>query len=695
MSRSFQTAALLAALASAPAAAGTRMTGGQQAVHRSASAAAGGESSGTGLRLLASVGEVASGAHLGASLSLRAGLLPVFVQPGAVASISAVSKSTGELELSWNAPGLDGDAFDVSGGVFRVDYSTDAAYPFSPSSFKLEIPAAHSPGQLYSRRIPGLLPNATYYARVYLGDAAKTFADYSDPFENSTLANAVDPSISAVYPSSVAISWALAAGGAAGYQAAGSSAAFGVGLDLTSSTPSGAPLTLVVSGLSPGTTYFFRVASLNWQSDRSYSVILATVTPVDILPLPVLGFAASGNPGQRTAVLSWTNPAFAGLQGVLVLVSTSAFESPIADGSSYAPGQSLPAGELVRSTATAVSLSDAGLLLNTTYYYRARSIARNSAYPCVSTTLFLDLPPMTPAGLRAGLAAGASAVTISWSAVKTSADGTPWRAAGAPQGFELARYEVLRATSIARASWSAVASLAASATSYSEALPAPGAVYYYKIVARDAYPDSDSAMAVSTQGDLYAVAKDGVTRLKIPSSLTADLLAASGRHGDLVARAELVPEDSGATVLSSARLRLLKSPSGAEVSDFRFSRPEAEVALAYNAQGGLVVPSGAGPAAAISESDAAARLGLYWDAGAGRFVKLFGRVDPAARTVTVAGGLPGRYQIRALARNAELSFDRSGPPTRRSRPTATGSTTSSSSPSTIRATRRSREASMT
>jgi hypothetical protein len=58
MSRSFQTAALLAALASAPAAAGTRMTGGQQAVHRSASAAAGGESSGTGLRLLASVGEV-------------------------------------------------------------------------------------------------------------------------------------------------------------------------------------------------------------------------------------------------------------------------------------------------------------------------------------------------------------------------------------------------------------------------------------------------------------------------------------------------------------------------------------------------------------------------------------------------------------------------------------------------------------
>lgn len=663
--RFFAPVLLGALLQGVPAWAGARMSGGQVVVSRSASAAAGGEMAGTGFKLLLSGGEAGAAAHFGPTLSLRSGLMPVFVSPGAVTELVAVSKSTGDLELAWTAPGRDGFVGNVSGGVFRIDYSTDPAHPFTPTLFKTELAATHAPGQAYTYLVSGLLPNATYYARVYLGDEAKVFADDGDRLDESTLARAPDPFFADVSPSSVAISWPIPSGSAAGYEATGSSTPFGAPgprLDVTSATANASAATLVITGLLPGTTYFFRVASLNWQSDRNYSVILATFTPQSGQPLPVAGLSVSGSPSARTAQVAWSNPAFSGFTGVLVLVSTSPFESPITDGTTYAPGQLLAGGEAVLSTRAASAVSDAGLQLDTTYYYRARTIGQGPAYSVsVSTTLFLDLPPMAVAGLRAALSADRSSVTISWSEVQSSADGTPWRVGGAPQGFELSRYEVLRATSIVRAGWAAVASLSSGATSYLDALPVPGAVYYYKIEARDAYPESDAAMAVSTEGDLYAVASDGVTRLKMPRALAGDLLAASSRYGsDLLARAELSPQDSGGNVLSSARFRVRKSPSGVDVGDFRFSRPQAEVSVAYQAVGGVLVPAGAQPAAApIPESDAARRLGLYWDAGS-RFVKVFGRVDPAERAVGVTGEFPGSYQVRALLREETLAFDRSG-----------------------------------
>ncbi|MEK7745693.1 MAG: gliding motility-associated C-terminal domain-containing protein, partial [Elusimicrobiota bacterium] len=61
-------------------------------------------------------------------------------------------------------------------------------------------------------------------------------------------------------------------------------------------------------------------------------------------------------------------------------------------------------------------------------------------------------------------------------------------------------------------------------------------------------------------------------------------------------------------------------------------------------------------AASVPAAEAGKSLGLYWDNGT-KYVKLYGKVDPAAQTVSVQGAMPGSYQIRSLVREQGFSFD--------------------------------------
>ncbi|MDE2141434.1 MAG: gliding motility-associated C-terminal domain-containing protein [Elusimicrobia bacterium] len=649
---------LLALLAPRGLHAEPKLAGGAVAVARSVVARGGGLSSGGGLILDSTVGENAVSTASGAGYATSPGLMALIAQPGSVTSITAVSKDTGTLTLSWVSPGLDGFAGNVAAGFYRIDSSSDPAHVFDPTVFTTEFATAVTAGSTQTWTLTGLLANTTYYSRVYLADARKVASETSAPSAESSLARA--PAASAftgVFATSVTISWTLPAGGAEGFRLDASSTNFLGGALVSSRTPSGTVVTLTVAGLQPATTYFFNLGSLDWQSDLNFNTVLTTRTASGGVP-PIQSLAVAGDALNRRATLTWTNPAFPNSAGVTILVSTNPIAAALADGTPYPLGMVFADGSVVKSTVAAASYAEAPLVLDATAYFSLYSRDASNVYSvAVSTYLVLDLPPMAPAGLQGGLSSGATVFLMNWAGITSNLDGSAFSKPGLPTAWEFDHYDVYRATGIVSANWVWIGSAPASALSYAAAVPAPGAVYYYQVVSRDAFLGglSDSAMAIDTLGDLWAVHPDRITRLEIPAPLAGVVAAGGNSTGKpLLVRAEDRPQDLAGRVVKSASFAPVASPSN-QPAVLPTGGAGYPIALHYATAGGFIVPSSAGTAA----TNDPANLSAYYVDGA-KAAQIYGRVDPVAQEVRVQSGLVGNYQVRTVLRSQAFNFDVSG-----------------------------------
>jgi len=646
---------------------GEPMTGASKALGADVSASGGGISSSASFALLSSVGEPVTEPFSGAARRLRAGYAPLSSQPGTITSLAAVSKSTGSLELEWSAPGADGFLGRVSNGFYRVDLSQDPLHSFAPTAFTAERSTSASPGERHRLSLSGLSPNTTYYAHVYLGDDGKVFAEDSAPGAESTLANVpASPVLSGVFASSVTFVWNLPAGGAAGFTVDASSSGYVGGSVFSTTTHSGAAVTLTVTGLSYLTTYHFRLGSLNWQDDRNFTTLIATCTRLGG-PLPIEDLASVPNALGKTVSFTWTVKPYADPDGVLVQMSTSPIVSDPANGTAYAQGSAFPDGSVVAASSAASSHLSAGLLLDATYYFRFFAHDTSKEYStAVSTAAFLDLAPMAPAGLASSLNQDGTRITIRWSPVSSNLDGTPFRLAAALSRIhELSHYDVYRATGILRPTWVWVASAPAAASECSAEVPDPSEVYFYRVDTRDAYSPKDRAMAVDTLHNVYALGQDGVTRFMVPASLTGTLRPeGNSEAAPLLARVEERGGDVGDRVVKSVSLDVFKSPGNETWRDFRFPYAGLDVAMRYEVAGGVVQPSAFTSAAtaatalkpAVSAMEASRWLGAYWHNGR-EYVRMFGNVDESEQTVRLQSALPGAYQIRTMFRTDAVSLD--------------------------------------
>ena len=353
--------------------AGSKLTGAGVRIPRTLSSVGGDLLTSVLLAMNNAVGETAIHESSGGTFKLSSGLMNILAQPGSVTAITAVTKSTGTLDLAWAAPGLDGFQGAVT-GFYRIDYSSDPLHVFDPTLFKTEFSTTVTPGQAQSLRVAGLLANTTYYSKIYLADARKYFAEDSKRGDESTLANIpVDPVLANIGVTSVTITWTLPNSGAEGFRMDSSTTSFGSllpgGAVITSATPNGLQVSLTMNGLAPETTYFFKVASLNWQGDKNFTTVLAARTRRSNAPLGVLNLAALPDSLSRTVSVTWTNPNFDNQQGVVVLLSTSAVSPSVADGLVFTPGQTLGDSSIVKSNLMGTSFNDAGLVLDTTYFY--------------------------------------------------------------------------------------------------------------------------------------------------------------------------------------------------------------------------------------------------------------------------------------------------------------------------------------
>lgn len=642
------------------------MSGGSMAVARWAGNSQGQVSSGGGFSLNTSIGEAAFSSVSAAGFSVNPGYIKLAAQPGSVVSITAVSKSTGTLELAWVAPGADGFQGSVGNGVYRLDYSSEPAHIFEPTVFKTEFSTSVVPGQAQQLAIEGLQPNTTYYTKIYLGDAEKVMAANSALSAESTISDLpVNPYFSAVSACNATISWLLPSGGAAGYSSDASTTSFGIlspgGSIKTASTPNGLQVSLTISGLSPLTSYFFRVASLNWQGEKNFTTLITTTTQFGTCLPGISGLSAAGDARSRAITLTWLNPSGPSPEGIVVILSTSAASAGIADGTEVTPGQILADGSIVKSTQAAASLNDSGLTLDTTFFYHLMAKYSGTLYSVgVSTEVFLDLPPMAPAGLTAALNPAGTAVTLTWKPVTTNTDGSGFRTAGSPMTAELSHYRIEKSSSVGAPAWIAVSTLPISAQTYTEAVSPGDPAYIYRISAIDSLGTEESAMGVDTNRGMYIFSPDQVARLEIPSDLSGELLAANNPSGsDILIRAVDEGSDAPKNIFSSVRFEAVKNHSGEVLDGFKFSRPGLSVAVRYEVSGSHIAPSAFSPQGPISAGDAAQRLGLYWNNGE-RYVKLYGKVDTVNQLVSVKTAMTGNYQIRGLYRDLGVHFDLSG-----------------------------------
>lgn len=613
--------------------------------------------------LHSTVGEPGAAASAGGGFRLQAGFMPLASQPGAITAITALSKSTGTLDLAWTAPGRDGAVAGVTNGFYRIDYSSDPSHAFSPTVYQDEFSTTVAPGQAQFRQLTGLQPNTTYYMRIYLADERKVFAEDSSADRTSTLANVpIDPVIAEVSEDAVIITWSLPANGAASFLMQGSSTNFGPsGAVFSSATCSGLLASLTMSGLSFNTTYYFKVASLNWQGDPSYTVILSTLTLGR--PLSVSDIVVSTDAVKRRVTLTWHNPWMANPKWVVVMLSTSTSAPALVDGTQVVPGQTLGDASVVRSTTWAESLDDSGLALDTTYYYHLYTQNSRLFYSFVmsmSTSIFLDLHPMEAAGLTAQRSPNRTQFILSWKPVTSNEDGSLFASTASPRESELKEYEIYRATSVLYANWGStpIKTVPFSSMTFTDSGLYSTMTYIYRIRAKDSRGKQNDGMAIDTDQNLYAFANDNVTHFKVPAKMRTELLAETNRHSaDIVIRAKDLNSDPANKIMRAARFTAYKLPGNETVDSFELPAPEATVALRYETAGSQVV--GYNPASAQGASGAPSspeNLGLYWYNGS-RYLKLFGAVNTADQTVAVQAGKMGEYQIRNVARSQGFNFD--------------------------------------
>jgi hypothetical protein len=134
-----------------------------------------------------------------------------------------------------------------------------------------------------------------------------------------------------------------------------------------------------VSGLSAGTTYYFRVRASSTAGNSSYSNVVSTTTNPVGTPIPANVIATGNSASQIT--LSWTNTA-----GSQVVIERSI------DGTTYTP--------IATTDVSATSYIDNSVSASTVYLYRVRAqnSAGSSAYvgPVVAATMAAPaLPDIT------------------------------------------------------------------------------------------------------------------------------------------------------------------------------------------------------------------------------------------------------------------------------------------------------------
>lgn len=402
---SYRTCALL--FLASIAWAGPPMSSGTDDVVRSAVSAGGGGRSVSGANALDPIfGEevVSATAPFSGANRLGAGYMHIYAFPGRVGDLAArPDVSVSSASLVWSSPGYDGGLGALqSGSTYFIRVASFTA-PDTFSDHRLAnisfSTSGVAPGAAVSTGAAGLLPNTTYWARLWAVDAAGdlSYASNISTFVTLALPAALQPeSFVQVYFTSCTVHWVarpslsqdVSSMSAAGYLVEASSTNFGAlapdSVISSSQTDAVTLSTLTVSdpGLIVDRDYYFRVGTLNWAGIPNWTVLGSTKTRFQVND-PIASDPLYTDVSTGALSVHWDrngNPA------------NAQYHAEVSSNASFAG--------LVTTTDTySLFYSTGGLLFNTTYFFRVYATTRSvsSGWAYLPSTATWAQPPAAAA----------------------------------------------------------------------------------------------------------------------------------------------------------------------------------------------------------------------------------------------------------------------------------------------------------
>lgn len=384
-------------------------------------------------------------------------------KPAQIIDLRASSPSPTSITLTWTAPGDDGR----TGTASRYDLRSSTSYAaISGWSGAAGVPGKPSPapaGTVQQFTVTGLTPGTTYYFGIAAADEVPNWAPVSPRVSAKTQeggvtapgpdttppARVVNLVAESPTPNTLTLTWTSpgddgTAGTAhhydlrystSGATLSGWSGALGLSPRPTP-LPGGTVAQFTVTGLSPGTTYYFGIAAAdevtNWApvSNVASATTMTGVTTSDTTPPARITNLVASSPTSNSVTLSWTSPGDDGMAGTasrydLRYAISSAELSGWATATPVAP-QPVPA-----AGGTSVQFTVTGLNAGATYYFgivagdEVLNFAPLSNMASATTTGGVTPPPPPPPST--GRALYVDGANISASDSNSGTEANPWK----------------------------------------------------------------------------------------------------------------------------------------------------------------------------------------------------------------------------------------------------------------------------
>ncbi len=356
-----------------------------------------------------------------------AGGVPVdTIAPAAITNLAVSGITSGTATLTWTAPGDDGS--NGTATTYDLRYSTSPIVSFLSATPVTGAPLPAIAGTNQSMTISGLSAATPYYFAIKTKDEVPNTSTLSNvPSATTLISTGVDTTapaqitnlaITGTTQNSVTLQWTATgddnqAGTATSYDMRYGTTEFAVLLFNLATQATGEPTptaagttqSMTITGLTPGTTYYFALQAgdevpnlslvSNVPSGATTAFVPDTTPPATITNLAVPTISAT------TAILTWVSPGDDGVTGRASNYDLRYSTSPITSGNfnsaTSVTGEPSPADAGVAQTMTV-----SGLSASTLYYFAMKTsdeVPNVSAISnIVSGTTSASVPPPSGGG---------------------------------------------------------------------------------------------------------------------------------------------------------------------------------------------------------------------------------------------------------------------------------------------------------